>query len=305
MPRSRSIENMTTEELRQLLVERRRSERSARLDHFRRTGRVIRVEPVETAVPLDQLHSSAVDEEGEPERVSGRPVRKRRVWMDRFLIGVEVVAVIGLVFILLTGFSMLRNLNHEVASAINLPTAEPTPLIVAVVLPSGHIPGDTTTPPQPNTAEIPEHLRAVVNTTALLPVPTAGPETARHIRIPAIGVDQDIFQGDDWDTLKQGVGQRLGTPNPGQPGNMVLSAHNDIYGETFRFLDQLQAGDMIYVSTSQREYIYIVDQVQIVEPTRVDVLDQTPETIVTLISCYPYLVDNMRIVVTAHLYEQP
>jgi len=66
MPRSRSIENMTTEELRQLLVERRRSERSARLDHFRRTGRVIRVEPVETATPLDQLHSSAVDEEGEP-----------------------------------------------------------------------------------------------------------------------------------------------------------------------------------------------------------------------------------------------
>jgi len=305
MPRSRSIENMTTEELRQLLVERRRSERSARLDHFRRTGRVIRVEPVETATPLDQLHSSAVDEEGEPERISGRPVRKRRVWMDRFLIGVEVVAVIGLVFILLTGFSMLRNLNHEVASVINQPTAEPTPIIVAVVLPSGHIPGDATTPPQPNTAEIPEHLRAEVNTTALLPVPTAGPETARHIRIPAIGVDQDVFQGDDWDTLKQGVGQRLGTPNPGQPGNMVLSAHNDIYGETFRFLDQLQAGDMIYVSTSQREYIYIVDQVQIVEPTRVDVLDQTPEAIVTLISCYPYLVDNMRIVVTAHLYEQP
>ena len=57
--------------------------------------------------------------------------------------------------------------------------------------------------------------------------------------------------------------------------------------------------------SSERSYTYIVRQVQLVEPTQVEVMDQTPEAIVTLISCYPYMVDNKRIVVTAYLQDQP
>jgi len=40
---------------------------------------------------------------------------------------------------------------------------------------------------------------------------------------------------------------------------------------------------------------------QVVEPTYVEVMDQTDRPTVTLISCYPYLVDDQRIVVTARL----
>jgi sortase A len=49
--------------------------------------------------------------------------------------------------------------------------------------------------------------------------------------------------------------------------------------------------------------VYKVNQTRVVEPTSVEVLENTREPIVTLISCYPYLVDNQRIVVTAHLEE--
>ncbi len=82
---------------------------------------------------------------------------------------------------------------------------------------------------------------------------------------------------------------------------MVVSAHNDIFGELFRHLDQLKPGDEILVSTATRQWEYRVTGVQIVEPTDVSVMAPTERPTLTLISCYPYLVDNQRIVVFAEL----
>ena len=110
--------------------------------------------------------------------------------------------------------------------------------------------------------------------------------------------------GDGWEQLKQGVGQRIGSPNPGDNGNLVLSAHNDIFGQIFRDLDQLQTGDEITIYTNVKAYTYVIDkQTQVVEPTFVQVLDPTPDPTITLISCYPYLVDNKRIVIKASLLD--
>ena len=107
--------------------------------------------------------------------------------------------------------------------------------------------------------------------------------------------------GDGWEQLKKGIGQHIGTPNPGEEGNLVLSAHNDIFGELFRDLDKLQQGDLVIVYTNQRQFTYVVTGTQIVEPTRVEVMDPTPYAAVTLISCYPYMIDTQRIVVSAVL----
>ncbi len=82
---------------------------------------------------------------------------------------------------------------------------------------------------------------------------------------------------------------------------MVLSAHNDIFGELFRDLDQLEPGDEIQVYTDRGEYTYRVTGTRIVEPTEVSVMDPTPRPTVTLISCYPYLIDTQRIVVFGEL----
>ena len=82
---------------------------------------------------------------------------------------------------------------------------------------------------------------------------------------------------------------------------MVLSAHNDVYGEIFRDLDRLKAGDEIVLHTNQRAYTYVVVGTQVVEPTFVQVMDQTADPTLTLISCYPYLVDDERIVVQGRL----
>jgi sortase A len=182
-----------------------------------------------------------------------------------------------------------------------MPTLTPTPVIRAVILPSGHTPPDSPGGVRPNDAEIPEHLRPLVQSLANLPVPTAGPQQAVRIQIPAIDVDAPIVQGDGWEQLKKGVGQHIGTPNPGENGNIVLSAHNDVFGEIFRHLDQLSVGDKVILFSNQRSYTYIVRKSQIVEPTRVEVMAPTIEPVVTLISCYPYRVNNQRIVITAYL----
>lgn len=301
MPRIRSLDDLTVDELRQLLVEKRRAERQKRLEHFRRTGRVIAVTPQPTPPSLEALRSEVQPSE----EVAVLPAPRRRTWMDRFLLVVELAAVAGLIWIAITGINILNNLNKEVASALVLPTLTPTALIRAVVLPSGHTPPDAPGGVQPNTAEIPEHLRPLVQNLASLPVPTASPQQAVRLQVPAIKVDHPVVQGDGWEQLKKGIGQHIGTPNPGQKGNIVLSAHNDVFGQIFQDLDRLKPGDSVILFTNQRTYTYLVRQTQIVEPTQVEVMAPTSEAVVTLISCYPYRVDNKRIVVTAALQDSP
>ena len=172
---------------------------------------------------------------------------------------------------------------------------------MAVVLPSGHTPPDAQGNTRPNEAEIPEHLRPLVQSLANLPAPTPSTEQAVRIEIPSIKVDAPVVQGDGWEQLKKGVAQHIGSANPGQTGNVVLSAHNDVYGELFRHLDRLQPGDVVRLHTQQRLYEYLVDRTQIVKPTAVEVMASTGSPTVTLISCYPYLVNSQRIVVFARL----
>ena len=293
------------EELRRLLLDKRRLARRERLEKFRQERRIISLTPdpefkavegpnvgrvVETPVEAPAL---AKESEKKP--------RKRSRWTDNILLGVEILAVLVLIGLVLNGLSILRTLNQEAAAAIQPPTIVPTALIMAVVLPSGHTPPTSAQGAQPNDAEIPEHLRPLVQAMQNVPVPTSSPQQGIRIQIPAISVDAPIVQGDGWEQLKKGVAQHLGTPNPGETGNVVFAAHDDIFGEIFRNLDKLQPGDTVTLYTSARQYTYVVTGTQIEAPTRVDVMAATPNTVVTLISCYPYLIDNQRIVVSAIL----
>ena len=298
MARYRRAEDLNVEELRQLLIEKSRGARHARLAHYRRTGRVVNLQPQVRSIPLDSLRSAPLPEE----EIDRRP--RKRTGLDRVLLAVEILAVIGLVVVLFNGFNLLQTLNREVVAAISIPTIAPTPAITAVVLPAGHTPPNAQGETEFNNAEIPEHLRPLVNVLASLPIPTPSPEQAFSIKIPAIGVDASVIQGDGFEQLRKGVvGQHIGSANPGQKGNLVLSAHNDVYGEIFRHLDKLKKGDEITIFTQLRSYTYVVQGTQVVQPTTVEVMDPTIDPVVTLISCYPYLVDNKRIVVTAILQD--
>ncbi len=298
MPRRKAPEDLSVEELRRLLIEKRRGTRRERLDHFRRTGRVVGPD-----VTDEQPSAPVIDTPEATDERRELPASGRRRVMDGILLVVEVLSVVGLVGVLLSGLGMLRDLNSEVAAALHPATPLPTPLVMAVVLPSGHTPPDAQGNTAPNEAEIPEHLRPMMQSLANLPVPTPGIEQAIRIEIPAIKIDAPVVQGDGWEQLKKGVAQHIGSADPGQAGNVVLSAHDDVYGELFRYLDKLQPGDQVRLYTQQRQYVYVVDRTEIVEPTAVEVMASAGAPTVTLISCYPYLVDKQRIVVFARLQD--
>jgi sortase A len=300
----RPAEELSISELEALLARKKMEARQARVRQFERRGRVLNVgsEP-----PLNGIKDarepegrSALRDQGlQDEAGKGKP----RPLLNRALFAVEIVAVLALVYILLNGAGALKKLNAEVASALSV-APSPTPLISAVVLPSGHTPPTTPGGARPNDAEIPENLRPLVQSLPSVTVPTPGPEQARSIFIPALWNDAaPVVQGDGWEQLKRGVGQYIGSPNPGQNGNLVLSAHNDIFGELFRDLDRLKPGDEVLINTATQQFTYRVTGMKIVEPTEVGVLEPTSKPTITLISCYPYLVDNQRIVVFGELAE--
>jgi sortase A len=292
---SKLFEDLTVEELHRLLVEKRLGARKDRLARFGRTGKL-----VEDPQECDRFSSAGPGFDGTISLVS----EPHRTWMDHLLFGVETLAILVLVGVVLNGISMFRTLNQNVSAAFQQPTLSPTPLIVSVVLPEGHTPPTLPGGAQPNEAEIPANLRPLVQSLSSLPIPTPGNGQAIRIQIPAIGVDAPVVQGDGWEQLMRGVAQHIGTPDPGQNGNVVLSGHDDVFGEVFRNLDRLAPGDVVTLFTVQRQYSYVVSGTLIVMSTQVEVMNPTPNAILTLISCYPYLVDNHRIVVSA-VYQNP
>jgi len=297
----RLAEELTIAELEALLARKKMEARQARLKQFQRSGRVLPVPTPQTTPDTASVNqvNSVIADEGETVTQSKQPLKQ---FLSRALVVVEVAAAAGFLYILLSGAGALKRLNEEVAEALSLGEPMPTPLITAVVLPSGHTPPTSPGGAQPNEAEIPENLRPLVQSLPFVAIPTPGPEQARNIFIPNIWNDvAPVVQGDGWDQLRKGVGQYIGSGNPGESGNLVLSAHNDIFGELFRDLDQLKPGDEIVISTSTQEFTYRVTGIRIVPPTEVSVLEPTSRPTITLISCYPYLVDNQRIVVSGEL----
>lgn len=287
-------QSLTDAELHEMLMQRKIRSREARVAAYRAAGRVVDAD--NAPINEDLLYNT---ETKTIERVTGSRTFRR---IDIILLIIEILAVIGVVILLGRGSSILRTLNDEASRAFSMPTPAPTALIQAVVLPGGHTAPDAIGNASFNESEIPEHLRGLVSVQATAPA-LVDSGTGRIIRIgiAAINVDAPVVQGDDWEALKTGVGLNNTSGIPGKSGNVILSGHNDIFGQVFRELDRLVPGDEIVLLTEKNAYTYIVTGTQIVQPSQVEVMRQTEESTLTLISCYPYLVDTQRIVVSARL----
>ena len=302
MAQKKDPRDLSINELRRLLIEKQRFGRNERIERYRETGRVVRLVSDEEETSWEDIRTTSPVGEGSLDPVAEEKKRNKRV-VDGFLLAIEVLAVLGLVFVLFNGLDILQQLNREVALALEQPTLTATPLIRAVVLPGGHTPPDSPGGSQPNIEEIPEHLRPVVQSYWEIPIPTPGPNHAIRLQIPKINKDVPVVEGDGPEQLKKGVGHAIYSANPGEIGNVVLSAHNDIQGEIFRNLDQLEEGDLVILFSERKSYTYVVEDVLIVEPHQVEFLESTDESIATLISCFPYRIDNQRIIVIANLIE--
>jgi sortase A len=240
------------------------------------------------------------------------PSRGKKV-RDLILLAVEVGAIVGLIVVLVSSYLNLRTLNDEVVEAQNTsrlnqvvaerlfsPAApvESQPRLAYERLPGGH---SSPTAPGGAVPDIPAHLQNWVQPLPSVPVPEQALAEATRIVIPKINVDAPIVQGVAWEDLKKGVGHLPGSARPGERGNLYLAAHNDIYGEIFRYLEKLEPGDEYYIYAGEEMFTYVVREKRIIEPTEVSVMLPTTEPVATLQTCYPYLIDTHRLVVISDL----
>jgi sortase A len=121
-----------------------------------------------------------------------------------------------------------------------------------------------------------------------------------RIEISSIGVAAMIMEGVDGRTLRHAIGHIPGTPLPGQPGNVALAGHRDTF---FRGLRNIHKDDEINLTTLHGSYRYRVDSTQVVEPKDTEVLDNSVDDILTLVTCYPFYFVGpapKRFIVRAH-----
>jgi sortase A len=134
------------------------------------------------------------------------------------------------------------------------------------------------------------------------------PETGEafaFLRIDKIGLDEVIFEGVDPRTLKSGPGHMESSPLPGQPGNAVLSGHRTTYGRPFFDFDLLEIGDEIEVESAIGVHIYVVREIEVVQPTDVWVTNNRAGAWLTMTTCEPKFSARQRLVVWAEMVSGP
>ena len=121
-----------------------------------------------------------------------------------------------------------------------------------------------------------------------------------RIEINKIGLTAMILEGTDARTLRRAVGHIPGTPLPGQQGNVAITGHRDTF---FRPLHNIRKDDEIRLTTLSGSYRYLVDSIKVVEPEDTEVLDNSDDAILTLVTCYPFYFVGpapKRFIVRAH-----
>ncbi len=93
-----------------------------------------------------------------------------------------------------------------------------------------------------------------------------------------------MVEGDDESSLSVAAGHMKGTALLGSKGNAVVAGHRDT---VFWPLRNIRRGDYIFISTS-KQYVYSVEQIQIVNPIDTRALHDADTAILTLITCYPF-----------------
>ena len=134
-----------------------------------------------------------------------------------------------------------------------------------------------------------------------------GNEIMGYLEIPKISVKLAIYHGIGTEALENGCGHIEGTSLPigGVGTHSVLSAHRGLpSAKLFTDLDQLEIGDLFYITVLDEKLAYKVDQILTVLPEETDDLAiEEDKDLVTLVTCTPYGVNSHRLLVRGERTE--
>ena len=106
-----------------------------------------------------------------------------------------------------------------------------------------------------------------------------------EIRVPRLGLDAMVVQGDSASNLRRAVVHISNSALPGEWGNVALAGHRDTF---FRPLRDIRAGDEIRFKTAGGAFEYRVESIEIVGPGDTKVLEPSSGRDLTLITCFPF-----------------
>ncbi len=114
-------------------------------------------------------------------------------------------------------------------------------------------------------------------------------------------IDLIVLAGGSGRTLAFGPGHLSASALPGETGNAVIAGHRDTH---FRFLKDVKRGELLNVESSAGvRHLYKVTDIDIVDSRRGSLLLDTPESVISLVTCYPFDMREaggpLRYVVTA------
>jgi sortase A len=144
--------------------------------------------------------------------------------------------------------------------------------------------------------------------TDVLPTPASGQPSmpagtvVAHLVIPKIGVNYYVVEGVGSSQLAEGPGHYPGTAPVGGDGNVGIAGHRTTHGAPFYNLNELQPGDLIYLTnTAGQTFTYQVTTQFVVPPSDGAVLNPTPTPSLTLTTCNPRYSATQRLIVQAAL----
>ncbi len=135
-----------------------------------------------------------------------------------------------------------------------------------------------------------------------------------RVNVPVVGVSENSLISRNWDALERelqdalrnGVVHYPGTPLPNESGNVVLTGHSSYYPwdpgrfkDVFADLHSSEVGDEIVIFYNQQKYTYQVTEIKKVLPTEVNVLGDSGDDRLTLITCTPIGTNLKRLIVIA------
>jgi sortase A len=134
------------------------------------------------------------------------------------------------------------------------------------------------------------------------PWPWADTTPVARIEVPRIGVAQIVLSGAGGRSLAFGPSLSGAGAEPGETGNVVISAHRDTH---FRFLRELTRGDRVWLQTRGARHAYTIDSIRVVDSRREGIATDTDTPTLTLVTCFPFDALNprgpLRYVVRGHL----
>ncbi len=117
------------------------------------------------------------------------------------------------------------------------------------------------------------------------PWPWADTWPVARLTVPRMGVDEIVLAGASGRHLAFGPALSTAASNPGERGNVVISAHRDTH---FAFLRELAPGDRVWLQNARGRYAYEIERLDVVDARVTRIAPDGDDARLTLVTCYPF-----------------